>query len=78
MMKRAFCQFLYNQDAVTNFAISNTIPITIIENAAVGNIAIRPTIENQPATADTARADAISSSKNAIYGFHLIGLKSTR
>ena len=50
----------------------------MIENAAVGKIAIRPTIENQPATADTASADAISNSKNAIYGFHLIGLKSTR
>tara|TARA_R110002074_G_scaffold123683_2_gene259529 strand:+ start:9317 stop:9469 length:153 start_codon:yes stop_codon:yes gene_type:complete len=50
----------------------------MIENAAVGNIAINPTIENQPATNDTASAEVMSSNKNAIYGFHLIGLKSER
>ena len=44
-------QFWYNQLAVISLPISNTIPITAIDNADAENIAINPTIEQKAATA---------------------------
>jgi hypothetical protein len=38
-------QFWYNQLAVISLPISNTIPMTAIDNADAENIAINPTIE---------------------------------
>lgn len=59
-------QFLYNQDAVTSFATSSTAPIVRMGIAAAGKMAISPTMENHPATAETDSADNTNRDKNII------------